>query len=916
MQVVVRRPARLPPPQVPQDEMLVAPPPRLDGAQAGVVGWLQYLLPVIGSLGAVLFVLVNPKPLFIISGLLFALGAVAMGVGMAAQQHLNTRRRTAIARTQYQAYLAELRVRARAVADEQRAAADWRHPPPNALWTLACSAVRRWERRPEDADFLEVRAGEGPRPLATALRVESSSDPLNKLDAVSEEALRGFLAVQGSVRDQPLTVSLASTRILSLVGRRAAALALARALVAQLATLHAPDDVRLMLCLDTRAHPDWEWAKWLPHLRGAGEGGPPPVGGQGELAAAVASEAARARAGEAAAGPWLVAVTDGVMPAPESLELLRVHRGCRLTVVTLVENQQSEPSAVDTRLRLEPGGHLLVERADAEEPVATGLADGFGNHAAEALARRLAALRLSPEAGRRRLVEDVPLADLLGVEDVASLDPAHAWRSRPLRERLRLPIGVSSEGEPVMLDLKEAALGGDGPHGLVIGATGSGKSELLRTIVSGLALSHPPDLLAFVLVDFKGGAAFAGLNELPHVAGMITNLADDLALVDRMHAALFGETRRRQELLKRAGNLPSLREYHRRQAAGAQLEPLPYLLVIVDEFGELLASRPEFIDLFVAVGRLGRSLGMHLLLSSQQLEEGRLRGLEGHLSYRIALRTFSAQESRAVLGAPDAYELPPLPGSGYLKVGTRVYTRFRAGLVSQPYAPPRSTAPAVPRPRPFTLAGLQRQSGGRAEPAETDEEARTGERSVLEVVVERLRDAAPRVHQVWLPPLEPQLPLSAVLDEPRAAPTRGRVAGEGPRTGRLAVPLGLVDRPAEQARELLSVDLSGSAGHLLVVGGPQTGKSTVLRTFVCAFSLTHTPAEAQFYCVDYGGGGLGSLAGLPHVGGVGGRHDPERCAPDRGRGQRPAGGAGTALPGARRRLAGGHAGSTRRRRRP
>ncbi len=272
-----------------------------------------------------------------------------------------------------------------------------------------------------------------------------------------------------------------------------------------------------------------------------------------------------------------------------------------------------------------------------------------------------------------------------------------------------------------MLDLKEAALGGDGPHGLVIGATGSGKSELLRTIVSGLALSHPPDLLAFVLVDFKGGAAFAGLNELPHVAGMITNLADDLALVDRMHAALFGETRRRQELLKRAGNLPSLREYHRRQAAGAQLEPLPYLLVIVDEFGELLASRPEFIDLFVAVGRLGRSLGMHLLLSSQQLEEGRLRGLEGHLSYRIALRTFSAQESRAVLGAPDAYELPPLPGSGYLKVGTRVYTRFRAGLVSQPYAPPRSTAPAVPRPRPFTLAGLQRQSGGRAEPAETDD---------------------------------------------------------------------------------------------------------------------------------------------------------------------------------------------------
>src|SRR2546421_813642 len=208
MQVVVRRPARLPPPQVPQDEVLVAPPPRLDVAQAGVASWLQYLVPVIGSLGAVLFVLVNPKPLFIISGLLFALGAVAMGVGMAAQQHLNLGRRTAIARSQYLAYLSELRVKARAVAELQRASAAWRHPPPDALWTLARSGVRRWERRPEDPDFLELRTGEGPRPLATALRLESAGDPLNKVDAVSEDALRGFLSVQGTVRDQPLTVSL------------------------------------------------------------------------------------------------------------------------------------------------------------------------------------------------------------------------------------------------------------------------------------------------------------------------------------------------------------------------------------------------------------------------------------------------------------------------------------------------------------------------------------------------------------------------------------------------------------------------------------------------------------------------------------------------------------------------------------
>src|SRR5207248_7792188 len=150
--------------------------------------------------------------------------------------------------------------------------------------------------------------------------------------------------------------------------------------------------------------------------------------------------------------------------------------------------------------------------------------------------------------------------------DPATIRPERAWRERPLGDRLRVPLGVGADGEPVILDLKEPALGGMGPHGLVVGATGSGKSELLRTLVTGLALTHPPELLSLVLVDFKGGATFAGMADLPHVAGVITNLQDDLALVDRMRDALFGEQLRRQELLRRAGNLDSIREYQRLRA--------------------------------------------------------------------------------------------------------------------------------------------------------------------------------------------------------------------------------------------------------------------------------------------------------------------------------------------------------------
>src|SRR5690606_31991268 len=214
-----------------------------------------------------------------------------------------------------------------------------------------------------------------------------------------------------------------------------------------------------------------------------------------------------------------------------------------------------------------------------------------------------------------------------------------------------------------------------------------------RTIVTSLAVTHASDDLNFVLVDFKGGATFASMDALPHTSAVITNLADELSMVDRMQDAISGELVRRQELLRAAGNYVSRHEYEQARRAGEPLAALPSLLIICDEFSELLANKPDFIDLFVMIGRLGRSLGVHLLLASQQLEEGRLRGLDTHLSYRIGLRTFSPMESRVVLGVPDAYELPNAPGHGYLKVGTQVMRRFRAAYVSGPYRPRRQGAP-------------------------------------------------------------------------------------------------------------------------------------------------------------------------------------------------------------------------------
>jgi S-DNA-T family DNA segregation ATPase FtsK/SpoIIIE len=348
--------------------------------------------------------------------------------------------------------------------------------------------------------------------------------------------------------------------------------------------------------------------------------------------------------------------------------------------------------------------------------------------------------------------------------------------------------------------------------------------------------------MAFLLVDNTGSGTFGALERLPHLAGRVENLGESPDQVDRLCAVLAAEVRRRDRALREAGDLPDITAYDRRLAAGQPLAALPRLLVAIDEFDELATAWPALLDACVEVGRAGGRLGMHLLLAAQRVQERQLRGLAPLLSYRLGLRTFDPHESQALLGVPDAAALPPVPGTGLLRVGARL-GRFRAVPVSVPY---------------------------RAGTAGAGREAGDGERvpTVLDTVVGRLREHAAAVPRLWLPPLPTALPLHAVAGP--AAAGRGPVAAPVG-GGYLRVPVGLVDRPDESRQEPFVLDLSGgpaSTGHLWVLGGRRAGKSTLLCTLVTAAALTHTPDDVRFVCVDGSDGALAPLAGLPHVAAV------------------------------------------------
>ena len=880
-------------PQVPQGEIRLESPPELPEVTSdGLAQALMYLPMGAMAIGMVAVIAGGgSSPVLYIGSGAMAVGMAGMMFGQMIRGRGDRKVKLNGQRRDYLRYLGQIRRKARLAAGEQRRAMEYSGPAPRSLSSLvAAGSDRIWQRSPADAGFGCVRFATGTQAASVRL-VPPDTKPVEDLDPLCAGALRRFIRAQGQVPGLPVEVSLRSVTRIVPTGEPGAVRALVRSLVAQAAVMHSPADLRISVCASAERIHYWEWIKWLPHNMH-----PTEQDAAGPVRLMASSLGALEPMLELHDRPRFTPGSARTAPGSVPLHLVLADGAARETgtglediagvvVIDLTAAAGAGPGAAGPatlRLRVTPGEVYQLPRAGTTEAL-IGVPDALTLTEAEALARQLAPLRPAAPGGLAEdaLALNTTLTALLGIDGLRTLDVAALRQARAPRDRLRVPIGNGADGRPVELDIKESAQGGMGPHGLVVGATGSGKSELLRTLVLGLAITHSAEDLNFVLVDFKGGATFLGLDRLPHVSAVITNLADELPLVDRMRDALQGEIVRRQELLRAAGNCASLRDYTKARAEGARAEraalpPVPSLFVVLDEFSELLAAKPEFIDLFVTIGRVGRSLGVHLLLASQRLEEGRLRGLDTQLSYRIGLRTFSAQESRTVLGVPDAYELPAQPGNAYLKDGTSELTRFKAAYVSGSLTGAGAGQPAAPRLRPaiarFGPAYVEPRFIGipaEARERQAGKPGRPGQEpgvTLLDAVVELLSgpgSEGPSAHQIWLPPLG-------------APPTLGQLLPELDERQMLLALLGIVDRPFEQRRDPLRADLSGSAGHVAVAGGPRSGKSTVLLTLISSLALLNTPARVQFYILDFGGGSMSALSGLPHVGGVATRLQGDR----------------------------------------
>lgn len=924
--ITFNRAKRAAPPPMPRGDLLLEPPPEIPPpTPSKPFGNMLRMLPMIaGALAMGLMMMGGggrggSGPLGGVIGGMYGISMLGMMLSQTGRGNDDQSQQLDAGRRDYFRYLGQTRRQVREGADQQRAAVAFRHPAPDTLWTII-GHKRMWERRRDDDDFASVRVALGPQQFAKRL-TPPESQPLEDLEPLTTGALRRFIRTHRLVQSVPLAMNLDGFREIRIVGAdQEACRQLAYSMVAQVVTWHAPNDIRMMVCAAPEVQDKWQWVKWLPHLQHPTERD---GAGHVRLFATSADELQDVSLNQVSADSdpsQILVVVDGVDDVVASqYGTPGAHPvGLHVTGETQVPRRLQEKVAfleikgeTITLHRRTPKG--VIARTSLGKPDQTPMVY------MEMLARQLSPYRL-PVASAASEEDDAPevvfeppkdFPAMVGVGDPLTLDVRQAWKLRPLRQHLRIPFGTADDGRPVELDIKEAAQGGMGPHGICIGATGSGKSEFLRTLVLGLAMTHSTEQLNLVLVDFKGGATFLGLEHLPHVSAVITNLEGEMSLVDRMQDAIGGELDRRMEVLRAAGNFKNREDYETARQAGADIPPMPHLFIVVDEFSELLTARPEFIDLFLQIGRVGRSIAVHQLLASQRLEEGKLKGLDTFLSYRIALRTFSPAESRTVIGVPDAYELPPGPGNGYLKFDTVSMTRFKAAYVSGPWHGSPSSTPdgtgqrddigsslaennewrppvqlfeaghvelvEPPEPEiPDVPEQADRAEPEDAEPAKTDEVEDEEEETLLNLVVNRLQGHGWPAHKVWLPPLDDPPTMDQLLGQVVEMPGRGLTTPDTRVHGMMRGPVALIDRPRQQRRDPMWLDFSGAGGNLAVVGGPQSGKSMALRAALTGLALTHTPQEVGFYALDFGGGGLTSMRNLPHMGSVCGRLDVDR----------------------------------------
>jgi len=804
-----------------------------------------------------------PSP-FLFMGIVTSSSAALLGVIWALANLRHLRKTEAAAeekrKSVYNEYLERTRKQLDDKHNHNRNALSRMYPPAEKCFTYIKQGVLRlWERNVNHADFLNVRLGMGE--ITSPNSIEIGNESYSMIDDEMAEEPRNIKNYYSKLQKVPVCIDLLSHRLIGVIAPDSRECAkIAHVLVTQLAASNSYADLRMVFLYSMKQAGDYTFTKWLPHVWNE----------QGSLRMVANDPVAkdeilydlsgvlRKRLDENARSSrplphYVVFISEPAFLENEPLTKLLYEppENAGLSVVLLYGEIGLIPNSCTTIIRHdnEYSGYLSMDNIN--EGLDNISFDPVPPAQLESFSRVLSGFKLREARLEGAIPDKLTFLEMYKISGkLTEIDIYRRWLENRTYESMGAVIGYRNADTPLLLDIHEKA---HGPHGLVAGTTGSGKSESLQTYILSLAMSYHPYEISFILIDYKGGGMAQSFAGLPHVTGIITNLGGNQT--NRALAAIRSEVKRRQKVFN-VYSLKHIDEYIEIFREGNAGDPMPHLLIIVDEFAELKKEQGNFVSELVSVARVGRSLGVHLILATQKPSACVDDEIQSNSRFRLCLRVQDKQDSMDMIRCPDAAQIT-IPGRGYFQVGNNeLFESFQSGWSGAPYDPDMEGSANDNDMRVINLQGKKLTSKLR-KVAPVSANMLTQ----LDAMVDYIKTVAKEnkikpVSPIWLPPLPERICLSSGSE----------TADKEKRPG-LFAQIGLADDPNGQRQYPLFLDIV-SNGHMLIAASTGGGKTTFLQTLLFSLTSKYNPEQVNAYIIDLGSRNLGIFAPLPHVGGV------------------------------------------------
>ncbi|MCE5044133.1 type VII secretion protein EssC [Staphylococcus chromogenes] len=828
--------------------------------------WRSIIPPLVMIALTVVIFLVRPIGIYIIMMIGMCLVTITFGITSYFSDRKRYKKEVKERETAYLKYLREKTSQIHKAMNQQRFSLNFHFPTLHEIQEIVeTRAPRIYEKTVHHHDFLHYRLGIAD--IDKSFKIDYYEEEFNqRRDFLFDEAkkLNDFYQ---KLEQAPLINDLTHGPV-AYVGERRHIITQLEQTLLQLATFHSYHEVEFLIVMDEHERDDFQWTRWLPHMNLRHHNIRSFVYNQRTRDQILTSVYTMIKervqhvrelqqSEQVLFTPHLVFVITDMSRILDHVILEYINQDLTpygISLIFVEDVVESLPEHVKTIVDIKSAteGELLMKEGELVHVPFTPVQTDDVNK--EYVARRLANLN-HVEQMKNAIPESITFLEMYQVEDVEALNVKQRWRENETYKTMAVPLGVRGKDDLLYLNLHERA---HGPHGLIAGTTGSGKSEIIQSYILSLAVNFHPHEVAFLLIDYKGGGMANLFKDLAHLVGTITNLDGDEAM--RALTSIKAELRRRQRLFGKH-DVNHINHYHKLFKEGIAKDPMPHLFIISDEFAELKSEQPEFMKELVSTARIGRSLGIHLILATQKPSGVVDDQIWSNSKFKLALKVQDKQDSNEILKTPDAADIT-LPGRAYLQVGNNeIYELFQSaysgGTYNQTGAHAETEDQTIYLINDYgQLQAINKDLSGLEEVATSSNETE------LEAVIRHLQDVTTalnvsRVKRPWLPPLPSHVYQSDLTETAFQKLWEDQLKP-------VTLTLGFKDVPEAQYQGPLALKLN-QAGHVAVIGSPGYGRSTFLHNVIFDIARHYRPNQAHMYLFDFGTNGLMPVADVPHV---------------------------------------------------